>query len=243
MIIMSLQTTIRERLARRIAGEIALSDHPGQTMRVWRERFRIPQVVLADHLNVSPSVISDYESGRRKSPSTSTIRRFVMALLDIDEQEGGQVISAFVRLMDVNLVDMNIVLSMGEFTAPMTAGEFCERLGCEILAGHEYLDREVYGYSLVDIESAVKELGSDGFLKLFGATTEWCLLFTGVATGRAPMIAIRSQEFKPPLIILHGTEHVDHLALDLSMQMRIPLGLIKTDSTDTLVSRLEELVS
>ncbi|MHA2374126.1 MAG: helix-turn-helix domain-containing protein, partial [Candidatus Thorarchaeota archaeon] len=64
----------RERLARRIAGEIALSDHPGKTMRVWRERFRLPQIVLADYLNISPSVISDYESGRRKSPGTTTIR-------------------------------------------------------------------------------------------------------------------------------------------------------------------------
>ncbi|MCF2137176.1 MAG: helix-turn-helix domain-containing protein [Candidatus Thorarchaeota archaeon] len=238
---MSLQTTVRERFARRIAGEIALSDHPGQTMRIWRERFRIPQIALADHLGISPSVISDYESGRRKSPGTNTIRRFVLSLLDIDEQNGGQVISAYVRLMDVSLVDTNIVLAMSDFISPMTARDFCVKLGCEVLSGQDHLDREIYGYSLVDIERAVKELSSDGFLKIFGATTERCLLFTRVSTGRAPMIAIRSQEFKPPLIILHGTDHVDRLAIDLSVQMRIPLGLIKLDSTDVLVRRLREL--
>ncbi|MGQ4870242.1 MAG: helix-turn-helix domain-containing protein [Candidatus Thorarchaeota archaeon] len=238
---MSLQTTVRERLARRIAGEIALSDHPGQTMRIWRERFRIPQITLAEYLNISPSVISDYESGRRKSPGTNTIRRFVLALLDLDERSGGQVISAFVRLMDVNLVDLNIVLAMSDFSAPMTSREFCERLNCTILSGEEHLDREIYGYTLVDVERAVKELNSDAFLKLFGATTERCLLFTKVSTGRAAMIAIRSQEFKPTLVILHGTDRVDRLALDLSEQMHIPLGLCKIDSTEALIKKLREL--
>ncbi len=241
VIAMSLQTTVRERLARRIAGEIALSDHPGQTMKIWRERFRIPQIILADHLNISPSVISDYESGRRKSPGTNTIRRFVMALLDIDEQNGGQVISAFVRLMDVNLVDLNIVLAMSDFSAPMTIKEFCEKIDCEILTVKDHLDREIYGYTLVDIERAVKELNSDAFLKLFGATTERCLLFTHVSTGRAPLIAIRSQDFKPTFVVLHGTNRVDRLALDLSEQMRIPLGICAMASTDALVRRLREL--
>ncbi|MHA1654701.1 MAG: helix-turn-helix domain-containing protein [Candidatus Thorarchaeota archaeon] len=238
---MSLQTTVRERLARRIAGEIALSDHPGQTMRIWRERFRIPQITLAEYLNISPSVISDYESGRRKSPGTNTIRRFVLALLDLDERSGGQVISAFVRLMDVNLVDLNIVLAMSDFSAPMTSREFCERFDCTVLSGEEHLDREIYGYTLVDVERAVKELNSDAFLKLFGATTERCLLFTKVSTGRAAMIAIRSQEFKPTLVILHGTDRVDRLALDLSEQMHIPLGLCKIASTEALIKKLREL--
>ncbi|MFX1265530.1 MAG: helix-turn-helix domain-containing protein, partial [Promethearchaeota archaeon] len=88
--IMSTQSSVRERLAKRIAGEIALSDNPGQTMRMWRDRFRLSQIELADFVGISPSVISDYESGRRKSPGTSTIRRFVMALLSLDERNGGQ---------------------------------------------------------------------------------------------------------------------------------------------------------
>ncbi|MFW9770175.1 MAG: helix-turn-helix domain-containing protein, partial [Candidatus Thorarchaeota archaeon] len=129
---MSYQTSVRERLARRIAGEIALSEHPGQTMRVWRERFRLPQIILAQHLGISPSVISDYESGRRKSPGTSTIRRFVMALLSLDERNGGQVVAAFVRLMDVSLVDLNIVLAMSDFTSPITIREFCAHLKCSV---------------------------------------------------------------------------------------------------------------
>ena len=237
---MSVQSPARERLARRIAGEITLSDSPGQTMRMWRERFRLPQIVLADYLDISPSVISDYESGRRKSPGTSTTRRFVMALLALDERNGGQVVSAFVRLMDVSLVDLNIVLAMSDFSASMTSKEFCKRLKCTVTSGEDYLDKEIYGYTLVDVERAVKELDSEAFMKLFGATTERCLIFTKVKTGRAPMIAIKSQEFKPTLVVLHGVEvdNLDKLAIELSEQMRIPLAVSKISSIDGLVKEL-----
>lgn len=238
---MSVQSSVRERLARRIAGEIALSDQPGQIMRVWRERFRLPQIVLADYLGISPSVISDYESGRRKSPGTSTIRRFVMALLTLDERNGGQVVSAFVRLMDVSLVDLNIVLAMSDFTTSMTSRKFCDILKCSVKSGEEYLDKEIYGYTLVDVERAVRELDSEAFLKLFGATTERCLIFTNVNTGRAPMIAIKSQEFKPTLVILHGVGKIDRLALELSEQMRIPLAVSKVASVDAMIRELRSI--
>lgn len=235
---MSYQSSIRDRLARRIAGEIALSENPGHAMRVWRERFRLPQIVLAEYLGISPSVISDYESGRRKSPGTSTIRRFVIALLSLDERNGGQTAAAFVRLMDVSLVDLNIVLAMSDFPSPITAKEFCKQMKCTILAGVKFTDREIYGYTLVDVERAVKELNSDEFLKLFGATTERCLLFTKVNTGRAPLIAIKSQEFKPSLVILHGITEVDRLALELADQMRIPLAVSKIGNVDSLIKEL-----
>ena len=235
---MSYQSSVRERLARRIAGEIALSEYPGKTMRVWRERFRLPQIVLAKHIGISPSVISDYESGRRKSPGTSTIRRFVMSLLSLDERNGGQVVAAFVRLMDVSLVDLNIVLAMSDFTSPITIRDFCDHLKSSVKTGEKLLDREIYGYTLVDVERAVKELNSDAFLKLFGATTERCLIFTNVNTGRAPMIAIKSQEFKPSLVILHGVSKVDLLALELSEQMKIPLAVTKAGTVDSLIRDL-----
>jgi putative transcriptional regulator len=235
---MSYQSSVRDRLARRIAGEIALSESPGKAMRVWRERFRLPQIVLAEHLGISPSVISDYESGRRKSPGTSTIRRFVMALLSLDDRNGGQTIAAFVRLMDVSLVDLNIVIAMSDFSSPLRAKNFCKKLKCSIVAGEKYLDREIFGYTLVDVERAVKELNSDAFLQLFGATTERCLLFTNVNTGRAPMIAIKSQEFKPALVVLHGVGEVDRLAIELSEQMRIPLAVSRFGSLDILIREL-----
>jgi len=66
---MSVSPSIREVLARRIAGEIILSSKPGATMRKWRELFAVSQMTLAEKMQLSSSaVISDYESGRRGKP-------------------------------------------------------------------------------------------------------------------------------------------------------------------------------
>jgi putative transcriptional regulator len=161
-----------------------------------------------------------------------------MALLTLDERNGGQTVAAFVRLMDVSLVDLNIILAMSDFPSPITVKDFCKQMKCTILAGEKYANREIFGYTLVDVERAVKELNSDEFLKLFGATTERCLLFTKVNTGRAPLIAIKSQEFKPSLVILHGVSDVDRLALELAEQMRIPLAVSKIGTIDALSKEL-----
>ena len=64
---------MRDQVREKIAGEICLSDEPGRTIRKWREQFHISQQELSKHLGVSPSVISDYEAGRRKSPGIVVI--------------------------------------------------------------------------------------------------------------------------------------------------------------------------
>ena len=237
---MTLQSSARERLARRIAGEIALSDYPGQAMRMWRERFRLPQIELAQHIGISPSVISDYESGRRKSPGTSTIRRFVLALLELDDQNGGQVRAGFERLMAVSPVDLNIVLAMSEISS-ITAETFCKSMKFDVITGHQFLEKEVYGYSLVDAEEALRELDNEQFLKLFGATIERCLIFTKVSTGRAALAALRSQEFKPALVVLHTSSEIDHLATELADKMKLPLAVSRAKSIDELIKSLRSL--
>jgi hypothetical protein len=65
--VMSVSPSTREVLARRIAGEIILSARPGATMRKWRELFAVSQLSLSEVMKLSSSVISDYDSGRRKS--------------------------------------------------------------------------------------------------------------------------------------------------------------------------------
>ena len=78
-----------------IAGEIALSEDPGATMRKWREIFEITQVELAKYLNITVSTISDYEGNRRKSPGSHVVKRFVNALFEIDKLKGGQMTAKF----------------------------------------------------------------------------------------------------------------------------------------------------
>lgn len=89
---MSSSPSVLEVLARKIAGEIILSSGPGVAMRKWRELFAVSQNRLSKKMVLSPSVISDYESGRRKNPGTVFIKRFIWALLAIDKERGGSFI-------------------------------------------------------------------------------------------------------------------------------------------------------
>ena len=122
----------RENLLRNVAGEITLAENPGRVMRKWREQFAVAQHELAVHLNISPSVISDYESGRRRSPRVETIRKFTESLIAIDEKRGGQIVAAFSRLLG-HEIPSDILLDIREFPAAIPAKQFTDYLECETI--------------------------------------------------------------------------------------------------------------
>lgn len=231
----------KEALAKRIAGEITLSSDPGKTMRKWREIFGISQTELAEYLGVSSSVISDYEGGRRKSPGASTIRKFVEALLNIDEKRGGNVIRAFSKTIEGEL-PTNAILDIREFTLPLTIKDVVEAVKGEVVANMHLIDRRIYGYTVVDSIRAILEMSSEEFLKLYGWTTERALVFTKVTTGRSPMIAVRVQGLKPAVVVLHGVKKLDELAVKLAERERVPLVISRAESEAELITSLRKLV-
>ncbi len=236
---MPVAAQVRQRLARRIAGEISVSDNPGRIMRKWREMFHIPQIKLAEALGVSPSVISDYESGRRQSPGTKTIKRFVETIITLDELNGGQVVNAFQRMMGVE-IPSNIILDISEFSHGVTIKKILESVRGQIVAGEELLDREVLGYLTVDTSEALDVLSSTGFLKLFEATEDRALILVNVSTGRSPLVAMKG-EIKPSLFVLHGVEQIDYLAIELAKREQIPLAISRMESVGGLLRRLHTL--
>ena len=231
----------KEALAKRIAGEITLSSDPGKTMRKWREIFGISQTELAEHLGVSSSVISDYEGGRRKSPGASTIRKFVEALLEIDEKRGGNVIKAFSKTIEGEL-PTDAILDIREFSLPVTIADVVKAVKGEVVANPHLLDRRIYGYTIVDSIRAILEMSSEEFLKLYGWTTERALVFTKVSTGRSPMIAVRVQGLKPAVIVLHGVKKLDTLAVKLAERERVPLVISRAKDENELITGLRKLV-
>src|SRR2546427_4510392 len=64
----SMQFPLREK----IAGEIALSDQPGKTMRKWREGLWVSPTQPATPRRRSPAAISAYYAGGRDSPGSKT---------------------------------------------------------------------------------------------------------------------------------------------------------------------------
>ncbi len=236
---MSLNDSVRDMLARRIAGEIVLSTSPGATMRKWRSLLEVNQVEVAQELELSPSVVSDYETGRRRSPGSGFIKRFVGALLDIDERRGGRYIQQMAR---ITLTPGDVFLDIREFSAPARVGDICRALECDILVGEEAIDHDVYGYTVIDSLKAIQTLSGLDFYRIFGTTSERALVFVGVSRGRSPMIAVKISPFKPRIIILHGAlERIDPLAVALARSENIPLAISRLPTQDDLVEALLEV--
>ena len=139
-------------LAEKMAGEIVLSDNPGETLKKWRKNFEISQIEISKHLGVSPSVISDYEGGRRSSPGISVVRKIVEALLGIDERNGGMHIRGYENILtDTHYQD--IILDIREYRTPVVLEEFSNRIGAQKIAGN--FERTIQGYTLVDSIKAI----------------------------------------------------------------------------------------
>jgi putative transcriptional regulator len=226
---------MREQLREKIAGEITLSIDAGKTIRKWREEFGLSQQSLARHLGVSPSVISDYESGRRKSPGIVIVRRIVDGLIDLDVESGGRVL----RKYDLG-ERSECIISIKEFKSSITAANFIEAIEGVSLTRHVALDQDIHGYTIIDSMKAIMSLASMDYLKIYGWSSERALIFTGVKFGRSPMIAIRAHPMKPAMVVYHRPEHVDELAVRLATLEGIPL--IKTEmALSSLVERLERI--
>lgn len=221
-------------LKEKIAGEISLSEEPGVTIRKWREQFSLSQQELAEHLGISPSVISDYESGRRKSPGVATVKRIVDALIDLDEESGGKILKRY-QTEKSN----KAILSMKEFPVPVPIEDFISAISGKNLSGTTY-KTDVHGYTVIDSVRAIVSLDSSDYLKIYGWSSQRALIFTGVKYGRSPMVAIRAHPLKPAMVVFHQPERVDELAVKLADLEGIPLASTNL-SMQKLIGNLESL--
>jgi putative transcriptional regulator len=234
---MSVSPSVREVLARRIAGEIILSSKPGATMRKWRELFAVSQTSLSDKMVVSSSVISDYESGRRQSPGTRFVRRFVWALLKFDEEHGSRFIREFAKLTSSPSM---AVLDLREFPIPVRVEYLCKAIKGEIVAGSSTYVKEIHGYTVVDAKKAVETLSGLEYSQLFGATTERALVFTNIDDENSPMMIVRINSLKPRVVVFHGVKPDDH-SRRLAEYDNIPLIYSSLPSQEILVKSLRKL--
>ena len=203
----------------KIAGNVIVSESPGKMLKTWRERLRVKQIFLAKEMKVSPSVLSDYESGRRKSPGAVFIKKYLKSLIKIDKEKRKNLEKLFTEKSD------NAILSIKEFKKPYNASEILELVDGELLTGEEFISNTIYGFTLVDSIKAIYFLSGIDFYKIFGATTERVLIFTRVGMGRSPLVAIRVSQLKPRMVILHGPKEVDELAIDLARREKIILAI------------------
>jgi len=235
---MSVSPSIREVLARRIAGEIILSSKPGATMRKWRELFAVSQISLSEKMRLSSSaVISDYESGRRESPGARFIRRFVLSLLQIDEEKGSRFIREFAKLTSSPSM---AIIDLREFPIPARVEYLCRAIQGEVVACKEKYVKEVLGYTVVDAKKVVETLSGQEYAQLFGASTERALVFTNVDGGSLPMMIVRVSSLKPRVVVFHRSRP-DENAIRLAEYEQIPLIYSSAPSIEQLVKSLRKL--
>ncbi|MDR0797203.1 MAG: transcriptional regulator [Nitrososphaerota archaeon] len=236
---MAVSPSVREVLARRIAGEIILSGKPGVTMRKWRELFVVSQLGLSEVMHVSSSVISDYESGRRKSPGAKFIRRFVLALLQFDETKGGRFVREFAKL--TGSPSMAIV-DLREFHIPVRIEYLCRAINGQIIVFEEDGGsiKEINGYTVVDSKCAVEVLSGYEYAQLFGVSSERALVFTNVENGVLPLMIVRVCGLKPRVIVFHKTMP-DEETVKLAQYEQIPLIYSDTPTVEQLVKSLRKL--
>jgi len=234
---MSVSPSIREVLGRRIAGEIILSSRPGATMRKWRELLAVSQISLSENMCVSSSVISDYEGERRKSPGTKFIKRFVWALLKIDEERGGRFIKEFAKLTSSPSM---AILDLREFPIPVRVEYLCKAIKGEIVSSSGKFVKDVLGYTVVDSKKAVETLSGLEYSQLFGATTDRALIFTNVENGSLPMMLVRVSSLKPRVVVFHGARP-DEYSVKLAEYDQVPINYTSLPSVEQLVKSLRKL--
>jgi putative transcriptional regulator len=215
----------------KIAGNVVAAPDAGKAMRAWREKLSVKQVTLAEALGISASVLSDYESGRRPSPGVQFVRKYIEALVRIDEGKG-RLVS---RLLSTDKDEA--ILSIGEFTTPVAAPKILEALGATVLVGDPDAVK-LYGYTVVDSIKTIYALSGYDFYRIFGATTERALVFTKVGMGRSPLVAIRVSQLKPRVVVIHGPTEVDPLAVDLARREGLVLALSTAPTEQAIIESL-----
>lgn len=224
----------------RIAGEIVASRRPGVVMKKWRLLFGEKQKEVAQRMGVTPSVLSDYEQGKR-SPGIKFVRRYVESLISLDLERGGANVKHFSTHAHTR---HKAILDMREFPTPVPLSRLVEAIEGEYIWSIKGRDPEVFGYTVVNSLAAIRYMNTDEFIQIFGATSMRLLIFSNVSTGRSPLVAVRVYPLKPVAVALHGPAspaQVDRLAADLAELSQIPLILSKSPSVKDLIEALRRI--
>ena len=229
-----------DELRKKIAGEIVLSQTPGETIKKWRQLFKISQADLSKGLEISSSVISDYESGRRKSPGTKIIEKIVNEFINIDSKRGGKVVNEFISLYQTPDFK-TFILAMNDFEKPVKIKDFLKEINGEPC--YEFDNRDIYGYSLIDSKQAIINFSPLELSRVSSLISRHCLIFTNLQRGRSPLVAIRLTNLKPGLIVFHGIKKVDEIALRIAKLENLPLAISYVSTADKLIEILENLNS
>ncbi len=224
-------------VAKRIAGEIALADEPGKAMKKWREIFEVTQTEVSRMMNVAPSVVSDYEKGKR-IPGSKFIKRYVYALLEIDRGRNWKVSRHLAqRFFGISAQ----AIDLWEYKRAVSFEEILTASQGYLLNSKFKPNETVYGYLVMDSIKTIEEMDAKDFMVLMGMSYKKVVVFTRVGTGRPPMVAIRVSYWKPSLVVLHKPIALDRLSVRIAEKEGIPVIVSMAESVTKLIDALRAL--
>jgi putative transcriptional regulator len=209
---------------RRIAGGFVYDKDFSSALKRWRKTFRISQTELAKQLKISPSVLSDYEKGRRKSPGIKTVMRIIDALVEIDSARSSPVTNTLSMLKSAEKSDG--IIRMVEFSRPVKIHLFCDKIGAKMVVDFPF---SIYGCTVIDAKKAIVGMSAEEFIQFFGEFPERAFIFTNVRSGKPVMVAVKvgrlyAKMLKPRLIVLHMPTCVSETAIKIAESEKIALA-------------------
>ena len=118
---------------------------------------------------------------------------------------------------------------MHEFARGITLKDFVELAKGKVITNEDLLDKKIYGYTLIDSIKVILEMPFNYFQSMYGNISDRVFIFTGVSSGRSPMVVLRVNSPKPSAVVFHGLDQpkLDRLAVKISEKERIPIILTK----------------
>jgi len=218
----------------RLAGHIALHSNPSSVLRQLRLRLHLSLTEMARLMRISPSMVCDYEKGRRQ-PGLGYVKRYVEAIsVKLSELQRGATLEGLEFTERLN----EAIMAIGDYQNSITVQRALEALGAQPLTRYEP-QAPLYGYTVLDSLKAIRALSGFEFLYIFGSNAERVLVFTRVGLGRSPMVAVRISPLKPRLVVVHGPLKVDPLALELAERDGVALALAEKPEVKELVAGLQ----
>ncbi len=225
-------------VGKRIAGDIVWNDDISVSMRKWRETFKLSQQELARELGVKQTVIADYERGRRQ-PGSTFVKRYVSALIRRDAKNGFKTISELVKMFNLNFP---YISDMGDFVSPVPIHDIVMAVDGVLM--NSFVNQvSVYGYLVANSIKAISMLSGGDFYQFLSLSLNRVLIFTRVAGGRSPMIALKVAPVKPKVVVFHKPVRMDPLALYLSEQEGINVIVSTKKNEDELIGSMRSLLS
>jgi putative transcriptional regulator len=224
-------------IKKKIAGDMIYERDFPLALRRWREIFKVSQTELAKQLKVSPSVLSDYEKGRRKSPGVKTVVKIIDALIDIDTIRGSPTINTLSALKTAP--KRNGVMKIVEFKDPIPVKSFCKQIDAKLVVD---LPFSIHGCTIIDAQKAIVEMSAEEFIQFFGEFPERAFIFTNVRSGKPAMVAVKvgrlyAKMLKPRLIVMHKPKRLSKTVVKIAENEKIALATTKMD-LDKIIQKI-----